>query len=163
MASSDGETPRRWLSGFGALEWRSDDRGYADLLDALTRDRLETEAVERERLATSRRSLADVQEAQQQAERDELADAHRELEDFRLALADQRQRARGDDRAEVAYDSRDAEQNKLSDVLIQYLVRPGYAEVRTEELAPEQYVYHIRVDWPRLRELAAAQDHPLAL
>ena len=40
--------PRRWLSGFGGFEWHTDDRGFAGLLDALTRDRLETEAVERE-------------------------------------------------------------------------------------------------------------------
>ena len=40
--------PRRWLSGFGAQDWGGDDRGYASLLDALTRDRLETEVLERE-------------------------------------------------------------------------------------------------------------------
>ena len=47
------------------------------------------------------------------------------------------------------------------DVLIQYLVRPGYAEVRTEEPQPGNYVYYIRVDWPKLRALAAAEGHPL--
>ena len=56
-----------------------------------------------------------------------------------------------------------ADQNRAADVLIQYLVRPGYAEVRTEEPGPERYVYHIRVDWPRVRRLAEAQGHPLAL
>jgi hypothetical protein len=162
MAPQDGPT-QRWLSGFGALDWRTDERAYASLLDALTRDRLEVEAVEREMQATARRSLADVQEAQQRAERDELAEARRELTDFRAALSDVRERGGQDGTTEVPYDSRDAAQNQAADVLIQYLVRPGYAEVRTEEPQPEQYVYFIRVDWPRLRALAESQGHPIAL
>ncbi|MDQ3808951.1 MAG: hypothetical protein M3336_01540 [Chloroflexota bacterium] len=161
MARQEGP-PRRWLSGFGALDWGADERALASLLDALTRDRLEVEAVERERLATARRSLADVEEEQKRAERDELAEARRELDDFRAALLDMRQRG-GADAAEVPYDSQVPSQNEAADVLIQYLVRPGYAEVRTEEPEPEHYVYHIRVDWPRLRGLAEAQGHPLAL
>src|SRR5438309_9441635 len=100
MARQDGP-PRRWLSGFGALEWRTDERGFASLLDALTRDRLEVEAVERERQATARRSMADVREAQHRAERDELAEARHELNEFRSALTDIRQRGGSDGRAEV--------------------------------------------------------------
>src|SRR5207248_3084375 len=140
MARQDGP-PRRWLSGFGALEWRTDERGYASLLDALTRDRLEVEAVERERQATSRRSLAELQEDQQRAMRDELAGARRELQEFRTAITDVRERGGADGRGEVPYDSRDAAQNQAADVLIQYLVRPGYAEVRTEEPEANAYVY----------------------
>src|ERR687884_505631 len=161
MARREGP-PRRWLSGFGAFDWRTDERAYASLLDALTRDRLEVEAVEREMQATARRSLAEVQEDQHRAERDELAEARRELDDFRAAIQDIRQRG-GDGREEVPYDSRDAAQSAAADVLIQYLVRPGYAEVRTEEPQPEQYVYYIRVDWPRLRDLAESIGHPLSL
>ena len=152
---------RRWLSGFGAFDWRTDERSYASLLDALTRDRLEVEAVEREMQATARRSLAEVQQDQQRAERDELAEARRELDDFRAAITDVRRRGGGDGRAEVPYDSRDSKQSAAADVLIQYLVRPGYAEVRTEEPQPGQYIYNIRVDWPRLHRLAADQGHPL--
>jgi hypothetical protein len=159
MARQNGP-PGRWLSGFGSLDWRGDERGLASLLDALTRDRLEVEAVERERAAAPRRSLADVQQAQQRAERDELAEARRELDDFRAALSDIFRRAGGRS-AEVAYDSAKPEQNLAADVLIQYLVRPGYAEVRTEEPQPGHYVYDIRVDWARLRQLAEAQGHPL--
>ncbi len=161
MARQNGP-PRRWLSGFGALDWRTDERGLATLLDALTRDRLEVEAVEREREATSRRSLAELQEDQHRVERDELAEARRELDDFRAAIADVRGRG-GPEALEVPYDSSVADQNRAADVLIQYLVRPGYAEVRTEEPTPEHYVYYIRVDWPRLRSLAEAQGHPLTL
>ncbi len=162
MARQDGP-PQRWLSGFGALDWRSDERAYAALLDALTRDRLEVEAVEREMQATARRSLADVQQDQQRAERDELAEARRELENFRSSMTDVRERSGPDGINEVPYDGRDQVQNAAADVLIQYLVRPGYAEVRTEESQPGQYVYYIRVDWQRLRELAEAQGHPIAL
>jgi hypothetical protein len=161
MARQDAP-PGRWLSGFGGLEWRSEERGLATLLDALTRDLIEVEAVERERLATSRRSLADLQRDQERLERDELAEARRELDDFRAALTDARQRSGPEGAAEVPFDSRDPDQNEAADVLIQYLVRPGYAEVRTEEPVPEQYVYYIRVDWPRLRALAESLGHPLA-
>ena len=161
MAGQNGP-PRRWLSGFGALDWRSDERDFAALLDALTRDRLEVEAAERERLATARRNPVELQESQERAERDELAEARRELDGFRVALTDIRQRD-GSMAAEVPYDSRDAQQNQAADVLIQYLVRPGYAEVRTEEPEAEHYIYYIRVDWQRLRELAEEQGHSLPI
>jgi hypothetical protein len=160
MARQDGAR-RRWLSGFGGLDWRGDERGYAQLLDALTRDRLEVEAVERERQATSR-SVAEVQEDQQRAERDELAEARRELDDCRTAMDDVKRRGGSAD-GEVPFDSAEPRQNQSADVLIQYLVRPGYAEVRTEEPESGRYVYHIRVDWTRLRGLAQAQGHPIAL
>jgi hypothetical protein len=160
MAHKDG-IPQRWLSGFGTLDWRADERAYAALLDALTRDRLEVEGLEREMQATSRRSLADVHNEQHRVERDELAEARRELNDFRGAIVDARARAKPGGNSEVPYDSRDPVQNAAADVLIQYLVRPGYAEVRTEEPQPEHYVYYILVDWTRLYALAEAQGHPI--
>src|SRR5947209_14283001 len=107
MAPRDGRPHRPWLSGFGALDWQADERAFASLLDALTRDRLEVEAVEREMQATARRSLADVQEDQHRAERDELAEARSELDDFRAALADARQRSGSTGSGEVPYDSQD--------------------------------------------------------
>ena len=162
MARQDGP-PQRWLSGFGALDWRTDERAYASLLDALTRDRLEVEALEREMGASARRSMAEVQESQHRAEHDELAEARRELTDFRAAMNDVRKRGGSQGQAEVPYDSSNPDQNVAADVLIQYLVRPGYAEVRTEEPSAGQYVYYVRVDWSRLRDLADAQGHPIAL
>ncbi|HEX8967242.1 MAG TPA: hypothetical protein VF937_05130 [Chloroflexota bacterium] len=165
MARSEGPSPpRRWLNGFGALDWRTDERAYATLLDALTRDRLEAEALERELSAPPLSDTpSDLQQARDKAERDELADARRELDAFRLAMTDVRQRAGSDELAEVAYDSSNPAQNAAADVLIQYLVRPGYAEVRTEEPQPERYVYYVRVDWPRLRALAQVQGNPISL
>jgi hypothetical protein len=150
--------PRRWLSGFGAQDWGGDDRACASLLDALTRDRVETEVLEREISAPAQQAPADVK----QLERAELDEARRELNEFRDALVDIRGRGLGNDRAEVAFDSANPVQDAEADVLIQYLVRPGYAEVRTEEPTAEHYVYYIRVDWPRLRGLAEAQGHPLS-
>src|ERR1700680_1147285 len=95
---------QRWLSGLGALDWRTDERAYAALLDALTHDRLEVEGVEREMQATARRSMADVQQDQQRAEKSELAEARRELDAFRAAMTDIHQRGNKDGLSEVAYD-----------------------------------------------------------
>jgi hypothetical protein len=78
-------------------------------------------------------------------------------------MEDIRTRGGRDGSAEVPYDSREPVQNRMADLLIQYLVRPGYAEVRTDEPEPEHYVYYIRVDWPRLRALAEEQGHPITL
>src|SRR5258708_13003075 len=89
MARQDGP-PQRWLSGFGTLDWRSDERAYASLLDALTRDRLEVEAVERERQATARPSMAEVQHDQERAQHDELPQARREPPAFRAATRHRR-------------------------------------------------------------------------
>jgi hypothetical protein len=150
--------PRRWLTGFGGLEWSSDESAYAALLDALTRDRVETEAMELEISAP----LASATDIHRRLEHDELAAARGELDRFRAALTDNHGRDRNE-RGEVPYDSRVPEQDAAADVLIQYLVRPGYAEVRTDEPQPEHYVYYIHVDWERLRKLAALQGHPITL
>jgi hypothetical protein len=148
--------PRRWLSGFGTHDWDTDDRAYASLLDALTRDRVETEALERE-ISAPRQGATDMKRLEHQ----ELEEAGRELDEFRVALADAQHRSGGSERTEVPYDSRISAQDAMADVLIQYLVRPGYAEVRTDEPVAGQYVYYIRVDWTKLRALAEEQGHPL--
>ena len=51
--------------------------------------------------------------------------------------------------------SGDPIQSRIADALIQFLVRPKLASVRTEEPAPGQYVYDVSVDWPALRRVAA--------
>jgi hypothetical protein len=150
--------PRRWLSGFGLRDWGGDAQTYASLLDALTRDRVETEALEREMSApAAAHEVTDVSKL----ERHELDDARQELDAFRAALDDVRRRGPGNPRAEVPYDSTNQAEDGIADLLIQYLVRPGYAEVRTEERGAEHYIYYIRVDWQKLRALAAEQGHPL--
>jgi hypothetical protein len=113
--------------------------------------------MEREINAPAQPSAADVKKL----ERAELDEARRELHGFRDALADVHHRSGGDERTEVPFDSRNPEQDAAADVLIQYLVRPGYAEVRTSEPTAEHYVYNIRVDWSRLRKLSEEQGHPL--
>src|SRR5689334_8699410 len=95
--------PRRWLPGFGLQDLNADDRTYASLLTALTRDRVETEALERELSAPAVQESTDVK----QLEREELDEARRELDQFRAALADAHSRAAGNTRAEVPYDSAD--------------------------------------------------------
>ena len=163
MASSKAPRRQRWLNGFGAMDWRAEERAFAVLLDALTRDRVSAETAEMERLATSRRSLAEVQQEAERVERDELSEARAELDEFHAALADARTRAGADGRGEVAYDSRLPEQDESADMLIQYLVRPGYAEVRTDEPEKGHFVYYLRIDWDRLQALAAERGLTLRL
>jgi hypothetical protein len=139
------------------------DEAYQALLDALTRDRVQAEEIEAERMATSRRPVGDVQEDLERVEREELSEARSELSVFRATLDDARARSGADGSAEVVYDSRDPVENERADVVVQYLVRPGFAEVRTEEPTPGDFVYAVRVDWARLRELARSLGHPIPL
>jgi hypothetical protein len=154
---------RQWLSGFGAFDFRGEERPYVALLDALARDLLTVDAVETERHATALRSPAAVEKEKERAAREEFAEARRELDAFRVALNAARARSGPDGRSEVPFDGGDPGQDAQADLLIRYLVRPGYAEVRTEEPETGRYVYRIRVDWGRLQELARKQGHPLPL
>ncbi|MDQ3699715.1 MAG: hypothetical protein M3442_02215 [Chloroflexota bacterium] len=160
-AQSSPDPWRRPLAGLFDLFESGDERAYAAVLQALARERVDVDSANVEKVATSRRSMADVKEAESEIEADVLADARRRLHTFRTALEDAYTRSRGSSQLEVAYDSADADQDGLADVLIQYLVRTGYGDVSTDEPAPGQYVYNVRVDWDRLCQLAAEQGHPL--
>jgi hypothetical protein len=163
MTAESASRPVRWRRGRGSTEWPEGDQAYAALLDTLTQDLLDTEATRLEMEATSRRGMADVLEEEQELRRNQLAEARRELDGFRDALRDARARGGPTGTAEVPYDTAIAEQDDMADLLIQYLVRPGYAEVRTEEPDPGHHVYHIRVDWDRLLPLATEQGSHFAL
>jgi hypothetical protein len=153
--SRPGVRRQRWRLGFGDLVWRVEDRVYAGVLEALTRER---QALLRQgqELATPARPLT-----RETIDAEQERGARAELAVFRGALEDARSRGGPGGQAEVPYDSRDPVQDTWADVIIQYLVRPGYAEVRTEEPEPWQYRYWIRVDWERVRRLAAGEGHPL--
>lgn len=163
MTAESASRPVRWRRSRAASDWPEDDRAYAALLDALTHDLLDTEATRLELEATSRRGMADVLEEEQDLRRTQLAEARGELDGFRAALRDARTRSGATGTAEVAYDAAIPEQDEMADLLIQYLVRPGYAEVRTEEPDAGHHVYHIRVDWERLLPLAGEQGQHFAL
>ena len=110
-----------------------------------------------------RRDPAALAEEHVEFAEEELERARGEIGTFRVALQDLAARGgTGDAAAEVPYDSTDPVQFQ-ADALIQYVVRPGYGEVRTEQPAPNRYVYFLRADWPRLRELAAEAGHELPL
>ena len=162
MAADSGPRSSRWPRGLTGPGWSEDDRAYAVLLDALTADLVAAEATELELDARARRSMADVLKEEERLEDDQLAEARRELASFRSALEDAYARS-GSGSAEVAYDSAQPEQDEQADALIQYLVRPDYAEVRTEEPQPGHHVYYIRVHWDRLRSLAEANGQSLPL
>lgn len=157
MLTESGRQSPRWRRGLAAGDWDDDDRTYAALLDALTRDIVATEATQLELDAGARRSPADVEDEQERIEKEQLTESRQELTAFRAALRDARERGGEDGRAEVAYDSAQPEQDEQAGLLIQYLVRPDYAEVRTEEPEPGRHVYYIRIAWDRLRELAEEQ------
>ena len=163
MASEPTPRSRRRRGRLPSTGWTEQERAYALLLDALTNDLVTAEATEVEMDSTSRRSPVDVRESQKQIARGELDEARDELGAFREALQDARTRSGREGRAEVAYDSALAAQDRLADVLIQYLVRPGYAEVRTEEPEPGHHVYYLRVDWGRLADLARQQGQEIVL
>ena len=163
MSSRPGRDPgssqplhrQRWRLGFGALTWRAEDRGYAALLEALTREReqvlRQTQELAAPAAPLTTRGIDAVLER----------GARAELAVFRAALEDARARSGANGQAEVAYDSRNPDQDTWADILIQYLVRPGYAEVRTEEPEPWHYRYWIRITWERLRQLARGEGHAL--
>ena len=146
---------QRWRLGFGTLPWRAEDRAYAGLLEALTRERAQV-LKQTQELAQPARALARTG-IDAELERG----ARAELDVFRAALEDAASRGGTDGQAEVAYDSREPEQDACADILIQYLVRPGYAEVRTEEPEPWHYLYWIRINWERVRQLAHGEGHEL--
>jgi hypothetical protein len=146
---------QRWRLGFGALTWRTEDRAYAGLLEALTRERelvlRQTQELDAPAAPLPKRGInADLERG-----------ARAELAVFRAAVEDARTRGSPDGLAEVAYDSRSPDQDTWADILIQYLVRLGYADVRTEELEPWHYLYSIRIHWERLRQLARDEGHAL--
>ena len=90
------------------------------------------------------------QAARREADRAaELADPFRQG----LILA---YRARVAGRAEIALDDRDPAEDRIADALIRFLVSFDLATSRTEESEPLHYVYHVAVDWDRLREVAGA-------
>ena len=150
-----------WPRGLFSLSWDEGDRAYAALLDALARERVETDTAALEMNAKPRRSMADVKEEEAAVAQAHLDDARRRLRAFREALEDARARGREGPQGEVAYDSAHPDQDAMADLLIQYLVRTDYAEVRTEEPEPGRYVYYIRVAWDRLGQLAEQTGHPL--
>jgi hypothetical protein len=139
-----------------------EDQAYGALLDALTRDRLQIEEIEAERTASAARPTGEVQQDLDRLEREELSEARSEVGAFRTTLDNARSRAGADGSSEVRYDSRDSVDNARCDVVVQYLVRPGFAEVRTEEPAPGAFIYAVRIDWARLRDLSRALGHPIA-
>ena len=152
------ERPSRPRRDWAAPAWPDDARVYAALLDALTRDLIDIAGTERQLVATADVDPEEMAENQRRLEREELDEAQRELGSFRAALEEALAAGEG---AEVPFDATDPRQDDLADALIQYLVRPGYAEVRTEEPTSGHYVYHVRVDWPKLRALAAEMGYTL--
>jgi hypothetical protein len=145
------------------LSHPDEERGFAAVLVALARELADAEAAQVEMHAPARRDMADVKAEEHQLAEEEAAAARRRAEAFRSAVIDARRRSAPDGAGEAGYDSGNPEENAMADLLIRYLVRTDYAEVRTEDVAPGRHRYYIRVDWPRLRNLAENAGHELSV
>src|SRR2546426_841964 len=88
IMTMDVGNPIRWLRGLGLIDWGVDERPYARLLEALTRDRAEQQATVNEMEATSRRDPAALAEDHVDFAEEELEHARGELGTFRVALED---------------------------------------------------------------------------
>jgi len=111
------------------------------------------EATSMEIEAAAGRNPSDLRAEQDRIKSVERAEGRQELKAFQTALRNALTQTQANPR-EAAYDSAVPEQNEMADVLIHYLVRAGYAEVRTEQLDARRHVYYIRIDWVGLRALA---------
>lgn len=118
--------------------------------------KVHAEAVTLEASATARRDMADVMREEERLEETELERARDAVPDLEKGL--RLARAAGD--REVAFDSRDPEQDRVAGALISTLVASNFATVRTEDLGDEQYRYHVAVLWPTLDAFAARLDLP---
>lgn len=149
--------PLRWLRGIGSSP---EEHAYGRLLEALAQRRAEVEGRVTEMDADADRPPADLADAKLRTEEESREAARAELADFQAALADARTQAAERAHGEARYDARDPVQDRRADVLIQYLVRPGFAEVRTEEPEAGRFVYYVRVLWDPLRGLAREVGGP---
>jgi hypothetical protein len=133
---------------------------YGAVLDALVRELLEAQTDTIEAASKARRSMADIKEEEAGLERNLLSDARDHVDAFHEALSEAHRLTGGS--GPVVYDQNDPVQNAHADLLIQYLVRPGYAEVQSLG-EPGHYRYEIDVQWDRLQSLAESLGHHLPL
>jgi hypothetical protein len=56
---------------------------------------------------------------------------------------------------ELRLSDQDPVENSIADAMIRYLVSFGLAQSRTEQAGPNHYIYHLSVDWDRIRSIAA--------
>ena len=160
---SGGDPFWRWPASVFDLFESGEDRAYGALVRALAQQLADEEGTALEMDTTARRPMGDVIASERATEADIQEDARRRLGTFKVALEDAYRRSGGDPRREVPFDSADPQQDAAVDTLIQYLVRTGMAEVRTEEPQPGHYVYALTVEWDRLRRLAESTGHSLPL
>ncbi len=125
------------------------------LFDALSAEPAHSRAVGVERAARSAKPMADVKEDSTAVARDERKRARRERDDLRDALEDVAARPGCDAAREAVYDSAKEDEDGNAGVLIRYLGSTGAAELGTDEREPRRTLYRLRIDWGKLRSLAA--------
>lgn len=130
----------------------------ADRLEHLLKDLLERQLVTLEQrdvlLSASPRTPGEVLEADQGIARKREEQRVSELEPAFKAGLRQAYRAMQAGQPTIAFDDRRDAENLMAEALIQFLVRLDLAGTHTEQLEDNHYVYHITVDWPKLRARA---------
>lgn len=131
------------------------------VLDAIVRRwvvNTEQRAVELD--ASAADSGAEIESDKQEAVRRELARAQELAPAFEQGLVRAWRSRDGD--GELVLDDRDAEENRIADALIRFLVSYDLATSRSEETGASHYSYAVAVDWPRLGEVAREAGVDLA-
>ena len=126
----------------------------SEILDYIIRERVIPldQKIETMR-ASPTQDAEDIVNDPEQAIRVETSQAEQKREAFTLGLARVYRQSEGSAQ-EVPFDSRQPADDAQASALIEYLVRPGLATVRSEEVGPEQYIYYLSVVWSALQNLA---------
>ena len=119
-------------------------------------EKVHAEALTLEASAKARRPLADIARDEERLVADELDRARGSVPDLEAGL----RLARAAGGREVAFDSRNPQQDAIAGALISTLVSSRLASVRTEELGDEAYRYYVTVDWSALDAFAARAGLP---
>jgi len=111
----------------------------------------ELRAIDRDASATA----PDLEQDKHQAARREVerADSLAAAFEQGVVKAWQRHRIGG---TELALDDRKADENRMADALIGFLVSYDLASSRSIETGDRTYTYFVTIDWPRLRDIAMA-------
>lgn len=134
----------------------------ADRLEHLLKDLLQRQLVSLEQrdvlLNAGPRTPGDVLAADQSIARKREEQRVTELHPAFKAALHRAYRASQTGQASVAFDDQREDENQMAEALIQFLVRLDLAGTHTEQSEPNHYIYHLTIDWPKLRERAREAD-----
>ncbi len=115
---------------------------------------LRDELVDVDLLAAASEKGEDIQAEKHSIVEREGDQARQMRESFRAGLATSYDLSHNGGQ-ELRLSDQDPVENSIADALIRYLVSFGLANSRTEQAAPDHYIYYLSVDWNRIRSIAA--------